>query len=369
MKNLIVLTVGLLSMTAQAGEQSDAFKKLWNQYVHQEEKYSLQEGCKPDWIHADSKVPFRGTIILHHGFTACSQQYQEWANDYLAKNGYDVLLTVLPGHGRTWQGEKLDQNDLTGVPTRETWRAVYSKFIRNTNAIMKEAAGEHVLGGLSVGGVVAAEAMLQDPSIYQRVILFSPFFSISKVTAESEEMNWWVKSVQTVSGPLNAKKAELVDWLSTPGSPQEYFSKRRQSWGDECEKTERNGGRAGYCQFYLNFISADQMLGEKVMAETARTKALPQIQILAVERDPTASTTDIRKFANLVRRSSEVKPNVCFFKSDTNHSLLSRFDSPKQNKYWLPFLLKESTDFVVNGKAVDTHGIDATEGKFPACAI
>ncbi len=362
----------IFSAQTSFAQQTEKFYSLWGHYVQSAEKVPLQNGCKPELISASHKVPFRGTIILHHGFTVCPQIFEEWGGHELADAGFDVLLPLLPGHGREWIGVNQAYNDLTALPSRKNGDEVFDKLVHDLNQVMREAAGARIIGGFSVGGAVAVASVLEDPDLYQRVILFSPFFRLSEVQVDNFGSDqYWLRVLQGIAGPLNRRKADILDFISNPNSHLNWIATERQSWGDKCEVNERKMGRAGYCQFTLDSVSAFQQLGLKVLQKISQARNLPVFQIFAMERDPTASTLYMRRFAESVERTSGKKVNFCFFKSDTNHSLLSRYDDPEQKKYWMPWMFESGKNFVVSGATAQTEDQSSLpdEGGYPLCGL
>ena len=341
----------------EVSNQSHHFQELWNDYAASVQVHPLQKGCHPRLMQASGKVPFRGTVLLYHGFTACPDQYEEWGDHDLTQAGFDVVLPVLPGHGREWTGKDHQENDLSGMPNRKNWLKVYSQFVGQMNQLMKESAGEKIIGGLSVGAEVAIAGMLADPGLYARGILLSPFF---RYAIPKEGM---------IKTKLNSLKPGFVDWISNPSNPFNWVSKTPQSWGKNCEVLERNLGRQGYCHFTLENVSANQYLGSFLVNRFVRVPALPPIQFVAVENDPVASTDVMRVLFNRANRAAHGQSQMCFIQGGANHSLLSRHDSPKENKFWLNGLLKQITRFVVEAKPIDSKGHIKTEADFPACVL
>ena len=238
------------------------------------------------------------------------------------------------------------------------------------NQIMSESGGIRIIGGHSVGAQTALSGLVQNPTLYQRVLLISPFFKISeaKKSFDSSQYNW-LKILQTIAGPLNAKKAEFADLISRPRSPLNWLSKKKQSWGIDCWSATADGGRAGYCEFTINAVSADQQLSIQTLNRLKSIKKLPPIQIFAVEQDPTASTISIRSFVNQVTLLGSEKPSICFYTKEANHDLISRYESPKENKFWMPSFFVHATRFALDGTRTPTHGALASEAGAPECNL
>ena len=352
----ILLSLISLNIASQSNAtQSNLFISKWNDYVASAQKTPLQEQCKPKWIHASSDTGFRGTVILHHGFTACPQQFFEWG-EMLSRRGFDVLLPTLPGHGRVLIDPKKNKVDLTAYPTRENWKSQYMDYTRELNAIMAVSSGTRVVGGLSVGGETALGAALNQPYLYDRLILMSPFFELSRIkTTVGKNADLTTRFLSNFKS-LNEEKSSTFDDWSSSYSWMNWYSHARQSWGPDCEKTETQLGRQGYCQFTIDSISANQYYGRWLLTEVSKASHLPPMQIIAVERDGTASTDLMHDLIGFAQPISGQHSQICFFRNDANHSLLSKFDSPKQDKYWIPFLEYQATRFVVDGTPVDARG-------------
>lgn len=60
--------------------------------------------------------------------------------------------------------------------------------------------------------------------------------------------------------------------------------------------------------------------------------------------------------------------NACFYQKGVNHSLLSRFDAPKEDKFWIGGLLEQTTIFVTSGKPFDIGGA-SSETPLQRCKI
>ncbi|MFZ4715642.1 MAG: serine aminopeptidase domain-containing protein [Bacteriovoracaceae bacterium] len=353
----------LLSLTYALpllAQQSPIFEEKVNQFLNKSLERNLQVGCKPRIYKAKSTVPFKGTVVLHHGFTACPQQFFELSEKYLTPAGYDVLLTVLPGHGGTWDNKGHDQFDL--LMGRKNMETVTEKFTSEINDIMKNAAGEKIIGGLSIGSEFAYHSVLKNPKLYQRLIMISPFFRLSNEKKEFEPgKHLFLKIMQTVLGPISKARPKLIDELTDDKPPIllrpfKGLKNSRNGWGKGCSETERQGGRAGTCEFSLDKISAIQKYGEYLLSQNPPKDI--QIQFVGVRKDPTASVPHAYSLYQKIKEQSKAKVNFCLTPKSVNHSMLSRFDSPTENKYWIEKALENVSDFIIDGKQLDESSGD-----------
>lgn len=310
--------------TSPLGVEADA---AWRDYVDGLELEALQDGCRPFRSELPPGVDYRGVAVLFHGFTACPQQYEETAAA-LAQQGIVSLVPLLPGHGRrpTFDAEGAARDDVSELPD-DAGREAYAELAAVMNALASSAPGERTVIGLSVGGAVAARAAGEGTG-FGRALLLNSFFEASGFVA-------------TLLAPANAV---------TPD--------KRIGWGEGCEK-ERARGRAGYCQFAFENLRAVQRFGQETAAR-AETIAI-QVQNAGVVGDGAASPDAIAKVGDALSWGS-----TCFFPRGVNHSLLSRFDSPDEDKYWIPAVLEQASRFAAEGRSFDRAGSGGVAG-YPLC--
>lgn len=311
------------SASSPIGAEAQA---LWRSYVAELDVSKLQPGCRPFQSVLPPSVEYHGVVVLFHGFTACPQQFEEVAR-YLGAQGMVVLAPVLPGHGRIASIEAGSVRDEIGeVPEDGDFQA-YARFALRMDAILGAARGVHVVGGISVGGAIAAR-VAEDGTGAERALLINSFFDAAGLSAY-------------LLAPANALAPHV-----------------RKSWGEACE-LERARGRAGYCQFEITHLRAVQRFGVETAARTAAIE-IP-VQNLGVEADHAASPAAIASVGDRLADGA-----TCFFESGVSHSLLSRYDSPDEDKFWLPTALSEVTRFVATGALWDTVGTSSIAG-YPQC--
>lgn len=304
----------------EAGGKADgvtATNQAWADYVARVgAEAPLQAGCEPVHASVPPGVEHRGAVVLFHGFTACPQQFFELVEP-LTQEGFEVFLPLLPGHGRVPEvkdGSFVD--DIEGLPSvGELDR--YDALVADMQAVMSEVSGEHVVGGLSVGATVALSALANDErATWDRGVALVPFLAFSG-TARLLNVgpSWW-----------------------------------RMGWGPGCQdERTRPEPRAGICEFELGHIRAVRDLGQRVKDELDAV-SVPLVMV-GVEDDPTANPSSI---AGAVRDAPVA--DLCFMPKSVSHSMLSRFDSPDENKFWLPAVNAQSIDAIVDGEPFDTDG-------------
>lgn len=119
---------------------------------------SVMPGAEP-FAHDGSDVG----VLLCHGFSGTPQSLRPWARR-LADEGLSVRLPLLPGHGTAWQDLNL---------TRwEDWYAAASAALDELGARCRSV----VVGGLSMGGAIAARLGAERGPDVAGLVLVNPAF-------------------------------------------------------------------------------------------------------------------------------------------------------------------------------------------------
>lgn len=100
-------------------------------------------------------------VLLCHGFTGTPQSMRPWARR-LADDGLTVRVPRLPGHGTTWQ-----EMNLTRWPD---WLAAVDAALDELTSRCRSV----VVGGLSMGGALAATLAATRPADVAGLMLVNP---------------------------------------------------------------------------------------------------------------------------------------------------------------------------------------------------
>ena len=360
--------------STKSQEDVSPVEAAWRRYFVDDLKlhypYELQEDCKPVFARANPAVPYVGTAIFFHGYTACPQQFFEM-RDYLTSLGFNVLIPLLPGQGRgpaQLKGDTLveRQSYYQYIPNIEKGGTQeYEAFVDAMNAIMQKANGLRVVGGLSVGGALAYRSVFAAPGLYERALILAPFLTLppdnfwrpvepidssGKARWNAFYANAKLKLNNDIRKIIIANKADLIS-----------SDKQEVRWGDQCYK--RNiGGRAGICDTNIRNIAATIKFGEGATALAAKQadseafkKSPTQIQIVAVEFDDGSDTRSTKDTFRKVREPNKFKNSLCFYRG-TPHSFLARQDHPGNAMNWLPHFHDRARKFLLDGQFFDTEG-------------
>lgn len=371
--------------------------QAWEDYIKTVELDKLQDQCRPRIIREKPSAPaYKGIAVLYHGFTACPQQFFELAED-LSAQGYTVVLPLLPGHGRKWtevNGQKVD--DLSQFPQGilslpYSYQESYVNLAAQMNLLAAKVQGERVIAGLSLGGSLVSITTMLRSDLWDRQLILSPLYEIGPT------------AMRTLLGTISNTQRQLSQLLRV----WDPILDKDLGWGPGCE-SERNPAfvlaygrrelRAGICQFKVTHVGGANQLGYDAW-ETIRP-TLITTQVIAVAQDPVINKKLVFNSVGRLRSESlKVPPfrterrfdqhpaiRVCYLPSDNqvckenlqkpidlqekpciNHSLLSRFDMPQQNKYWITPLNQKITRFLTAGEFLGTDPRERAHGD-PLCS-
>lgn len=309
--------------------RSTVFYDRWNAYLAWEQELPFQDNCAPYLREVDEGVPYRGTVVFLHGFSACPQQYYD-LSELLAAEGFRSIVPLLPGHGRPYP--EFEKDDSGGLPGPNTWRDAYDAFAAQINGIMEYADGDRVIGGLSGGGAATLYLNDEGRDIYDRALVMAPFIGI----AGGGFVNGTVAFVGSVPY-LNLVSA-------TPFNTADFcLNKRRQ-------------GKASYCKWQVRAAQGMRAVGQEA---ARRVKANPlevRMQIVGVEGDNSVSLDRVRDIVAI--QSTTGESTACFYPKGVPHSMFSRWDHPGEDMYWLDDFNQAAVAFVTTGEAYPTEGQD-----------
>ena len=295
------------------------FYSRWVDYLGRFDPETLQDGCRPALIEPRPDVPYRGTVVLIHAYGACPQQFFELA-DLLALQGYRSMLVLLPGHGRMQSGT----SRVGQLPTGRNWRRQYDAFAAAVNGLMAYTEGARIIGGYSTGAAASLVIGSQAPSLYDRHIAWAPFFAAAEQASPDEA--------------AKALESCLVS---------------------------RSVGRAGYCGTSAADTEVPALLGQEAFETAIAGSGTAYLQIVASKDDAAVSNDRmIAAIAGLEHVSA------CMYPRGVPLSMLSPFDNPGVDMYWLDSLLNGAIDFISEGRPFPVRpGRRSGATAIPECAL
>ncbi len=316
-------------------DREAAFYERWQAYVDWESELPFQDSCAPRIEEPAEGVPYRGTAVLLHGFSACPQQYYDLAA-LLAKEGYRTIVPLLPGHGRPYPA--FEEDDSGALPGPNTWRRSYDAFAEQINGIMEYADGERVIGGLSGGGAAALYLNDHERELYDRNLVMAPFLAV----AGGGFINGGIAFVGAIPY-LNLLS-------STPFDTADFcLAKRRE-------------GKASYCKWQIRHVAGMKSVGRDVAKTLAADPLSVRMQIIGVEGDN--SINNDRVLELIAEHEDSGAMTACFYPRGVPHSMFSRYDHPGEDMYWLDDFNEAAVAFITAGKpfpAVARAGAPAAE--------
>ena len=115
--------------------------------------------------------PTAKVVVLTHGLTD-SPGYLEPVAQRFLDHGVNVVLPLLPGHGRRDPAQEMARVDFEG------WRRMVDRAVEIASGLGEEVA----IGGLSTGGALAFDKCLRDPgAITGKVFLFAAALGLTPI--------------------------------------------------------------------------------------------------------------------------------------------------------------------------------------------
>ncbi|MEH0058920.1 alpha/beta hydrolase [Auritidibacter ignavus] len=133
---------------------------------------------RPSGMLAETSTGVSMTAVVFHGFTSGPASIAPWAYD-LAEHGVNVVAPLLPGHGTQWQDLARTSADEIRAAAATTVLAVLDRQGQQRHA---GHTTRLVVGGLSMGGLLALDAAAHLPEI-DRVFLVNPALELHRWTS------------------------------------------------------------------------------------------------------------------------------------------------------------------------------------------
>lgn len=173
---IIIIADSLFFVHSKSIEaEFDKFDKIYQQQL------GTTQGCKmpesslfrvcSDVLRNDGNAPFilhhnkvtPKVVVLFHGLTD-SPFYLRSIAKALHQQGYNVVVGLLPGHGK-----KQARVDMQDANLSDRWREHVAKVVKFSASI-----GDNIyLAGFSTGGALVTEYVLQHPKYVKGLMLFS----------------------------------------------------------------------------------------------------------------------------------------------------------------------------------------------------
>ncbi|MDJ0927071.1 MAG: alpha/beta fold hydrolase [Gammaproteobacteria bacterium] len=321
---LLLLLGAAPGVLAERPSPLAAFDAAWAGYQAGIADVELQFGCRPRRYRPPADGPRRGAILALHGFSACPQQFFQLGPE-LAARGYDVLVPILPGHGLL--PDEAGNEDLSTVPTAETWAQAYGGLAVQMNDIMLLSPGQRVVVGYSLGGTLAINAAFRDRELYERMLLIAPLIAIRG--GEFVEF----------LGDLAGRFPGVRDWKVKPASYQEICD----AW--------TAAGRAGFCDYRYEHVPALIQLTNQNRDWGRKQRLSLPIQVIVADADSVISNGAIEALVADQRQYGPVE--LCMLRGGVPHEILTPYENVEREMHWLDQFVSVAAAFATQGVTDD----------------
>ena len=130
---------------------------------------------------------------------------------------------------------------------------------------------------------------------------------------------------------------------------------------------KREQGRAGICNYQLKHVGALTALGKYLFDELRAEPFERPLQYVGTENDTVVNNQKARAVLDVQQGTG--KTTACFYPDGVPHAMISGFDSPGVDMYWLDSLLSGTVAYITRGESFRTGKQSIPESPYYQCAI
>ena len=131
---------------------------------------------------------------------------------------------------------------------------------------------------------------------------------------------------------------------------------------------KREQGRAGYCDYRAGHRDALAASGRYTLDAIRQTPLAIPVKVIGIEEDTVASNAEIHEFVEAQAQSGRV--TACFLPRGVPHEMISEYDFPGVEMFWLDSLLSGSIGFITAGRPLPVIGeASVSEAPYTLCAM
>lgn len=233
-----------------------------------EKALPLQKGSESRF-YAHPTPPAKGTMVMLHGFSAGTWQFEDMARTFFEK-GYNVYVPRLPGHGfKNPDGSE----DATRLLSSGNW-SEYHGYAEEIYAQARGLGGPIHLAGLSGGANVALDIARHHPDV-KSATLYAPFLAPRSAGAR-----------------FGLGLVRVLDFF-TFGLAGKLLDKVHFGWGEAGRAAAKAWGRPGHWDMKMGNVYGLYRHGQTLVKEAGRIKV--PMQFFTTEIDDAADMGAIKK--------------------------------------------------------------------------
>lgn len=185
-------------------------------------------------LHAEvyNRFDAKGAVVIVHGYTECAEKYREmvW---YFVNAGYSVFVYDQRGHGKSLR--EVEDLSITHVDC-------FDQYVDDLDVLMNDVVRPRMgsapvyLFGHSMGGAVAALALMKHPDWFARAVLNAPMIQCVTANVPPLAAEIFVRALclvgkgkerAVVGKPYDPQRETLERSHSTSRARFDYFQKKR----------------------------------------------------------------------------------------------------------------------------------------------
>lgn len=362
---------------------SEHLRAFWGDLLQTDNPQGIEPKCQP-YIEGSGE---RGLVLLMHGATSCSGWWY-LVKDQLIADGWMVVATTHIGHGRK---PRIDPGADWGITDYLHDMPIHGRgFVDYSNelsaAMQKYRSAnpskEMVLIGHSIGGAMATNMVIEEPNLWNKLLIMNPFFAPAAFPAFLD---------RGLSTAITSLIMPALDW----GTESQKYR-----WSEGCDAIRLQGsGSGGMCQFgilnlrawfqlgdmvqkkaesigsergvYSNFFSAAWNIGrsffKSFLGGGGSTSSPLRAQLLAAINDGAVKNANIQFLERAFTGWALGGIDMCAFPEEFTHNFVCPIDFPWMDHWWLDHsrveggvtVIDHMANFARDGSWVPVRGVVA----------
>ncbi|GMI05777.1 hypothetical protein TrLO_g343 [Triparma laevis f. longispina] len=350
---LVIIGMGLIHSSHASPTAIDCSTEMnedWKSLVCRETADNVDSDClSTRWLPSSATT---GLVVLMHGYTACPESFNDLATR-LQSEGYAVFNVRTVGHGIEYEHcpteeDCVNKDNVASLPVHAD---EYLAWVDEVNkAVRTEATALGVLDkvsvvGLSLGSALGTAAMIRDQDLYQRAVVYPPFYGVSVPDVDRSVQDCSGTKDECIENFINSLVGSVGDegtgGTSSTNDLATFFASvlndfitgdtleggyasiqsTLRPWAGETSARPTGLSKTGICNFRIKNLLAVHAIGEYALAGASSGKILSEVQFVLVERDGytrNGMVAQAAKGVNFMINGLQEKSHMCIYRVKDN---------------------------------------------------